>query len=362
MTSRVPIAILAALALAAAGWGGLSRLGLVPAAPGDVATFHGALMVSGFIGTLIGLERAIVVRARWSYLAPLLSASAGVALVIGGGGQVAALLVIAAALAFLTVTVVGAPASPGAAVIVMSAGAVAWLVGALLWWLGDPAFRSMPWWAAFLVLTIAAERMELARALRPSGSATAVLVIAATVFGAGTALTLIDLPAGVRVAGGGMLVLALWLALRDRPPAAARMRGLPRFIATAIPMAYGWLAAAAILMLFYDGVPTGWRYDAMAHAIFAGFVLTMIFAHGPIVVPAVIGAAIAYRRVVYAPLALLELSVALRIFGDLLERADVRDAGAVGIAVALVGFMASMGASLAMRREASPRAVREGGS
>ncbi|HEU5287298.1 MAG TPA: hypothetical protein VFV20_02755 [Candidatus Limnocylindria bacterium] len=359
MTSRVPVAVLAALALIAAGWGGLSRLGLAPAAPTDVATYHGALMVSSFIGTLIGLERAIVMRRRWSYAAPILSASAAVALIVGAGGGTAGLLVAGAALAFLAGTVIGAPSSPGTAIVVMSAGAVAWLVGAVLWWQGSAAFRSMPWWSAFLILTIAAERMELARALRPSGTASAILVLAATTFAAGTMLTLVDLAIGLRIAGAGALVLGLWLALRDRPPAAARMSGLPRFIATAMPLAYAWLAVAAFFMITYDGIPSGLRYDAMVHALFAGFVMSMIFAHGPIVVPAVIGTAIAYRRALYAPLAILEVSVALRVIGDALGRGDVRDAGAIGIALAVVSFMAVMGTSIRMRRQASRRALRE---
>ncbi len=362
MTSRVPVAALAALALFAAGWGGLSRLGLAPAAPSDVAIYHGALMVSSFIGTLIGLERAIVMRRAWSYLAPVLSATAGVALVVGAGGQVAGVLVIAAAVVFLLVTAIGAPASPGAAIVVMSAGAAAWLIGAVLWSQGGAAFRSMPWWAAFLVLTITAERMELARTLRPSGTASAVLVLAASTFAAGTAITLIDFAIGVRIAGAGALVLGAWLALRDRPPAVAKVRALPRFIATAMPITYAWLVVAALFMITFDGVPTGWRYDAMAHALFAGFVLSMIFAHGPIVVPAVIGAAIAYRRVLYVPLVILELSVALRVVGGVLERSGMRDIGAIGIAIAIGAFMAAMGSSIRMRRQSSRRALREAGS
>lgn len=359
MISRIPVAALAVVALVAAGWGGLSRLGLAPSAPGDVATYHGALMVSSFIGTLIGLERAIVMRRTWAYLAPILSAFAAVALIAGAGGPVGAFFAMAAALAFLAVTVVGAPASPGTAVVVMSAGAAAWLIGAVVWWQGAPPFRSMPWWAAYLVLTIAAERMELARALRPSGMATGILVVAATTFAAGTAVTLVDLAIGIRIAGAGALVLAVWLALRDRPPAVVKMRGLPRFIATTIPLAYAWLAVGALLMITFDGIPSGWRYDAMVHALFAGFVLSMIVAHAPIVVPAVVGIAIAYRRVLYAPVILLQLSVATRIAGDAIERSDVRDAGAIGIAVSVVGFMLAMGSSVRARREATRRALGE---
>lgn len=357
MISRIPVAALAAVALVAAGWGGLSRLGLAPPAPGDVAAYHGALMVSSFIGTLIGLERAIVLRRAWGYLAPILSACAAVALILGAGGPVGAFFVMAAALAFLVVTAAGGPASPGTAVVVMSAGAAAWLIGAIVWWQGAPPFRSVPWWAAYLVLTIAAERMELARALRPSGMATGLLVIAATTFAAGTVVTLVDLAIGVRVAGAGALALAIWLALRDRPPAVVKMRGLPRFIATTIPIAYAWLAVGAFLMITFDGIPSGWRYDAMVHAIFAGFVLSMIVAHAPIVVPAVIGIAIVYRRVLYVPMALLQLSVAMRIVGDVLERGDVRDAGAIGIAVSVAGFMLAMGSSVRARREVSRRAL-----
>ncbi|HZP97548.1 MAG TPA: hypothetical protein VFC31_14615 [Candidatus Limnocylindria bacterium] len=362
MTSRVGVAALAALALLAAGWGGLSRLGLAPRSPGDTASYHGALMVSSFIGTLIGLERAIVMRRTWAYLAPILSSAAGVALLVGAGAPIAALLVAGAATAFLAVTVRGAPSSPGTAIVVMSAGAAAWLVGAVLWWQGAAAFRSMPWWSAFLVLTIAAERLELARALRPSGRATAVLVLAATALLAGVALTLVDLTIGMRVAGAGALVLGMWLALRDRPPSTARTRELPRFIATALPLGYAWLVVGALFMVGFDGVPTGWRYDAMVHALFAGFALTMIFAHGPIVIPAVIGGAIAYRPILYGPLALLEVSVLLRVAGDALERAGVRDAGAIGTAIALVGFMAAMATGIRMRRAASRRALREPGS
>ncbi len=359
MTSRIPVAALAAVALVAAGWGGFSRLGLLPAAPGDVAAYHGALMVSSFIGTLIGLERAIVLRRTWGYLAPILSACAAIALILGAGGSAGAALVFAAALAFLVTTAVGARASPGTAVVVMSAGAAAWLIGAVVWWQGAPPFRSMPWWAAYLVLTIAAERMELARALRPSGMATGVLVVAATTFAAGTAMTLVDLAAGIRIAGAGALALAIWLALRDRPPAAVKRHGLPRFIATTIPVAYAWLAVGALAMITFDGIPSGWRYDAMVHALFAGFVLTMIVAHAPIVVPAVVGIAIGYRRLLYVPMVLSQVSVAARIAGDALERSDVRDAGAIGIGVSVGGFMLAMGTSVRARREASRAALRE---
>jgi len=43
-------------------------------------------MVSGFLGTLISLERAVALKARWPYAAPLLSGLGDAALIVGGPG------------------------------------------------------------------------------------------------------------------------------------------------------------------------------------------------------------------------------------------------------------------------------------
>jgi hypothetical protein len=52
--------------------------------------------------------------------------------------------------------------------VTMGLGALTWLIGNGLWLIGWPVHRVVLWWAAFLVLTIARERLELARILRPS--------------------------------------------------------------------------------------------------------------------------------------------------------------------------------------------------
>ena len=44
---------------------------------GDV---HGSLMVLGFLGTVIALERAVALRQRWGFLSPALLGIGGVAL------------------------------------------------------------------------------------------------------------------------------------------------------------------------------------------------------------------------------------------------------------------------------------------
>ena len=62
---RYPLLLIALLTLLAATWAGLLRIGWLLPAPGSLAASHGPLMVSGFLGTLIGLERAVAL-AAWA--------------------------------------------------------------------------------------------------------------------------------------------------------------------------------------------------------------------------------------------------------------------------------------------------------
>jgi hypothetical protein len=82
--ARFPLMLLGLLALLTALWGGLARLGwafllLYPPLP----AVHGPLMVCGFLGTLIGVERAVALGALWPYAAPLLTAVGALCLLAG---------------------------------------------------------------------------------------------------------------------------------------------------------------------------------------------------------------------------------------------------------------------------------------
>jgi hypothetical protein len=61
----LPFLVLAILGLLAALWAGLMRLGwrLLALTP-SLALAHGLLMISGFLGTLITLERAVAMQKR----------------------------------------------------------------------------------------------------------------------------------------------------------------------------------------------------------------------------------------------------------------------------------------------------------
>jgi hypothetical protein len=80
---------------------------------------------------------------------------------------------------------------------------------------------------------------------------------------------------------------------------------------------YAWLMAGGLMSLIFGGVAAGPQYDAWLHAIFLGFVFSMIFGHAPIVFPSILGVPLAYDRSFYAPLILLQISLVLRVGGDL---------------------------------------------
>jgi len=140
---------------------------------------------------------------------------------------------------------------------------VAWLVAALLLVAGRPTSGVVPWLAGFLVLTIAGERLELARLGRLSGPKRTAFVLVAAVFCGGVVATLVVPDAGVRLAGVGLLGLAAWLARNDLARRTVRMPGVTRFIALCLLIGYGWLAVAGGSWLAFGSAIVGRPYDAM---------------------------------------------------------------------------------------------------
>lgn len=334
---------LSVLALLAAMWAGLVRMGwaLPPLRP-TLPLAHGPLMVSAFLGTLIGVERAVALRRRWPYSGPLLTALGGLAAMVGVPGAFGPLLMTLGSLGLVAVFVVIVRQHPAPYTVVMALGAVAWLVGNGLWLLARPIPDAVLWWAGFLVLTIVGERLELARILRPSRGAEAAFLAASGLFIAGLIVSLPDFASGVRLAGAGMIALALWLLRYDVARHTIQQRGLTRFIAACLLSGHVWLGVSGTLGVILGGVRAGTQYDALLHSLFLGFVFAMIFGHAPLIFPAVLNLPMAYRPTAYVPLVLLHLSLLLRLAGDLLPWLAGRQWGGLINVIALLLFLANM--------------------
>lgn len=343
---RVPLMLLAALALLAGLWAGLIRLGWqLPPLALQLPAQHGPLMVSGFLGTLICLERAVALSQnqggrRIYYLSPLLAGLGALALFTALPPAVPRGLSTLGALGLVLIFVVIYRLQPTTDHAIMGIGALLWLVGNGLWLAGLPVFRVVPWWAGFLILTIAGERLELARVLllRPIARATFVIVVAASI--AGLLLSLVEPDAGLRLFGLALIALGVWLLRFDIARRTIRQRGLTRFIAACLLPGYVWLIGGGLLWLAYGGqYMAGPIYDAMLHTIFLGFVFSMIFGHAPVIIPAVLGVKIPFTPLFYLYLVLLHLSLALRVISDLLFWAPGRRWGGLLNEVALVLFL-----------------------
>ncbi|MBI4628500.1 MAG: hypothetical protein HY729_07315, partial [Candidatus Rokubacteria bacterium] len=230
---------------------------------------------------------------------------------------------------------------PALFTVVMALGAVVWLAGQILWLAGRPLHHIAFWWAGFLVLTIAGERLELSRLVRVSAASRAGFVAAVAVVLLGLLLTAVIFEAGVRVAGAGLCGLTFWLVRQDVARRTVRQPGLTRYIALCLLSGYVWLGVSGLLAVLVGGVAAGPHYDAMVHALFLGFVFSMIFGHAPIIFPAVLGVPIAFRRAFYAHLVLLHLTLALRIAGDLASWLPGRQWGGLLNVLALLLFFAN---------------------
>jgi hypothetical protein len=315
---RLPLLALSILALLAGLWAGLLRLGWsLPIMQPGLYAAHGPLMVCGFLGTLISLERAVALGESWSYAAPVLSGAGALALIVGAPGPTGAILITLGSLGLIANFVAILRRQTALFTITMALGAVAWFVGNCLWLAGIPIAGMFSWWAGFLILTIVGERLELSRLSGVGGQKTIPLVCGAALFIASLAIQWHFPGMGLRLAGLGMLAMALWLVRYDLARRTVTREGLTRFIAINLLAGYFWLGVGGAAWLLFGNDLTTFHYDVMLHAVFLGFVFSMIFAHAPVIFPAVLQRPVPYRRAFYVHSILLHLSLALRIGGDL---------------------------------------------
>ena len=336
---RLPLLILGFVSLATGVGAGLLRLGwAVPFPPAALTLLHGPLMLSGFLGTVIGLERAVALGRRWAYAGPLLTGLGGLCILLGFPQSVGATAIACGSAVLLTGSAVIVRRQRELFTVTMTLGAASWLAGNLLWLSGSPVAAVVALWINFLVLTIAGERLELSRFLPPSPVAIRIFAAILAVLLAGSVMILMSM--GTYLYGLGLCVLALWLLRQDIARRTVKERGLTRFIAICLLSGYAWLALGSLALLAAGGL-TGAAYDAVLHAILIGFVFSMVFGHAPIIFPSVVRVKMPYHWTFYLPLLVLHASLVVRLCGDGLALPHLRNLGGLLNAAALVLFILS---------------------
>lgn len=334
----VPLGLVAMVSLVLATWAGLAQLGVhTPPPPVPV---HGPLMILGFLGTVICVERAVGLGRVWAWAAPILAA-VGTVFVLAGQTRIGMGVLFCAGVALAVVYAVALViAEFPDHLLVQSLGAFAWMAATAALFAGRDMALAVPVMIVYLVLTVIGERLELSR-LAPNastvrnrvvvGAAVGVLGFSVGAIWAGLEVT--------RLAGVGILTVAVLSYLGDIARRTRKAGALTGFMAAAILGGYVWLAVSGLLWAAGAMDPAKFIYDAALHTVVVGFVLSMVFAHAPVIVPSVAGVALPFNEFWWVPLGLLHLTLLLRVTGDVFEVVALRTAGGVGNVVALAAFL-----------------------
>lgn len=338
----IPFLFLAMLGLLAALWAGLMRLGWqLPALTPSLAMLHGPLMISGFLGTLIMLERAVAIKQKWMYLPPLLSGLGWLVTALLSSPPLGPILLTLASLGGVGILAVMTRREPAFHTVTMLIGMFVWFIGNLLWLFGWQIFQVVLFWQGFLVLTITGERLELSRVLRPSRQSQLLFAGIVLLYLAGILAAIFSPQVGARFSGAALLFLSLW-SLRNDIAWRNLKHQLPltRYIAWCLALGFVWLGVGGVLSLGFGAQVAGPRYDALLHVVFIGFVISMIFGHAPIIFPAVLGVPINFQPAFYLQLILLHASLALRVIADYANLQTLRMWGGLLNEIAILIFMA----------------------
>ncbi len=355
-----PLLLLSLSVLLAAIWAGWIRIGWGwPVLVARLPVSHGPLMVSGFLGSLIAVERvaALEMVLPWSdwrkaslYVGPVLTLAGGF-LLLGEKTAVygPTFIVLGSAVLVLIFGLI-VKMHPALHTAVMALGAVAWLTGNVLWAAGRPIHFAVWWWAAFLILTIAGERLELSRVVRLTKQHQRLFGTAVGVLMFGLVGSIFQYSMGLRITGFGFVLLGAWLLRFDIARRTMRRQGLTRFIGICLFSGYIWLSVSGVLLMVIGGVSAGLLYDAILHTVFLGFVFAMIFGHAPIIFPSILGIPLVYRPVFYIHLILLQVSLLLRVISDLMVWIPGRKWGGLLNGLVLLIFLVNTVLSLRQGR------------
>lgn len=339
----------ALLTLALGALSGLARLGYAVGPAAGLGGWHGAAMTGGFVGLLISLERAVALERAWGFGAPLLVLAGTLGLLLGL--EAAPWAYALAGPWALAVQIKLGLRRLDAAGGVMALGTLAWALGMAVWTVQGDYIMAVLLWAAFPVLVIAGERLELAFHVLPGGAAwwAFLAAVAATLLGP---LLMPWWPlAGPRLAALGWLGLSLWMLRYDVLRRGWSQGGLARYMSVALWVGYAWLAAAALLLWAWAGGDGG-LWDAALHALFLGFMFAMIFAHAPVIFPAVAGVPLQWHRGHYLHLGAMSLALAARVAAGMAGHAGLKRGASLATALVLLVFLVNQAVSARLARRA----------
>ncbi len=336
------MALFAILSLFSGIWGGLSRMGMSLDIPyPNMVAFHGVLMVSGFLGTLITLERAAALEWGPGFVFALLSAVGAFIVGTGWGIEAGMVMIILAGMGLLGMYVFILSHQPTWHTLIMALGGVLWFFGDIFWLQAYPFAYTANLWAGFLILTVVGERIELSRMVQTSDSKRSQAGILSILFMLGLLIHVIWIYTGVIVAAASLIILAVWLLRNDLARFTIKRTGLPKYMAFCLLSGFIWLIVGSVISVLYLKFPDHLYYDAYLHSFFLGFIFSMIFAHAPVIFPSLTGRQVGYYDRFYIHYLLLQVSLIIRLAGDFMSDNMIRELGGILNGLAIVIFLIS---------------------
>lgn len=333
---RVALLLTAGLAALIGLLGALVRSNLIGGLPAVVMPDdHGVLMVFGFLGSAIGLERAVAYRGggkrhvRWCFAAPLLGGVGTLVLLVsttvfslsGSGealryGHVVAAALWTASMAMLFAIYIAIwRRQPSGYILIQLIASMLGVAGILLWAGRIDAAVLAPSWLMFLVLTIVGERAELARSVFSGHNIEIAILMLCLLNVLMLIVQCLNPDIGYPLLGLALAALLVAMISHDIARGTWNHGGLPGFMGTCMMSAYGWGLIAACIWVFAPMSGNGYWTDFALHALAIGFIVTMVIAHVCMIVPSIIHRPLPFHPVLWAAWTVLQLGLALRCMG-----------------------------------------------
>ena len=317
-------------------WGGWVRLGWgIPIPSGIPVSQHGVFMIGGFLGTLICLERVVTLHKTALFLFPIMF-GLSIPTFILGFPTISYSLLLTASVGYLGICIYLYKTYKNEGDLLLLMGAFFQILGHFA--LFKTGSYPMPFaaWMIFFLLTIVGERLELTRFL-PRGKYQKIelffwlilTVLASALYHYGTAPLL----------NVSLIGLSQWLTRNDIALINIKKEKNYKFLGVSLLFAFFWLAMTGCIG-FFSGP---FLYDALIHAFFIGFVLNMILAHAPIIFPVLLKINHKpYHPIFYVWLILLNISLMIRIVGDILGISELRLIGGISNGLTFLAYLLSV--------------------
>ncbi|RME76498.1 MAG: hypothetical protein D6785_13725 [Planctomycetota bacterium] len=321
---------------------GLVRIGLFSFSSfPPLPLYHPYFMIYGFFLALISLERVVAFPQKWAFLAPcfailgtflhiLQNFSIYPCSLVGWGLYILSTLILLGIYLSLLQTSFPKGSKKGCWKDRLFWGQIFMALGALFLLAGTGAFffhnsiLAASYWILFFVATIFGERLELSRIKGEFPSLFSLesflLLLAAFLLLLWNILVLfLPFPKILPLLGLSMMLLSLWCLKYDQIWRTLTFKGLPRYSSLNLLAAYVWLLFFGFYSLFYHS----FIYDIWLHSILLGFVFSMVFAHGPLIFPAISGISFPFTRLFYLPPLLLHVTLILRFLSRWFGKTDI---------------------------------------